>query len=317
MPQRLHEEPREVAAGAVTALERLFRSEDPRLHADVVSKGFLHVLIQRDQDVDHAPARHRVARARALDELGEFRAERPRTEVRLEVALEGRGVHEREVLGVLLQEEVERIDDGHLRDQVHLEDELGRGLLKDQPRLVVSEGILLPVEKVRVRLDAQGVRDDGRPAVRRGPEPHDVRRGVDRPIVAVTTRMVERDADAHGVPTVPPPSLRPRFVRGRGRWGLVQRRRDEVRATRCCHPCRPKAEGPHGCRGFAGGVGSFASLLRNIRRWGLQGDEVKAQVLGGAFEVGHNTLAVVGLVPVLTFFDEGLAVLEHAVDEHG
>ena len=49
-----------------------------------------------------------------------------------------------------------------------------------------------------------------------------------------------------------------------GRHGLVKRRGDELNATRCCHP-EAKAEGPHGCRGFAAGVGSFASLRMTAR----------------------------------------------------
>ena len=132
-------------------------------------------------------------------------------QVGLEVAPERGRVDEREVLGLLLEEEVERIDDRHVGDEVDLEHQLGRVLRKDEARLVVAERILLPVEEVRLRLDAQRVRDDRRAAVRRGAQANDVRRGADRPVVAVASRMVQRDADAQGGLTLSDPALPCRF----------------------------------------------------------------------------------------------------------
>ncbi len=81
-------------------------------------------------------------------------------QVRLEVAPQRGRVDEREVLGLLLEEEVERVDDRHVGDEVDLEHQLGRVLRKDEARLVVAERILLPVEEVRLRLHAERVGDD-------------------------------------------------------------------------------------------------------------------------------------------------------------
>ncbi len=51
----------------------------------------------------------------------------------------------------------------------------------------------------------------GRAAVRRGTQAHDVRRGADGAVVGVASRMVQRDADAQGGPTLSDPALRCRF----------------------------------------------------------------------------------------------------------
>jgi hypothetical protein len=106
-------------------------------------------------------------------------------------------VRERVLLRVTLDEEVERVDGRHLGDQVDLDGQLARRLREGQPRLVIAERILLPVEEVLLRLDAQRIAGDHRPAVRRRPQADDVRRERDRPVVAVPRGVRERDSDRH------------------------------------------------------------------------------------------------------------------------
>ena len=76
-------------------------------------------------------------------------------------------VGERELLGVRLEEEVERIDDRHLGHQIHLEREASGRLGNDEPRQEVSLRVLLPVDEVLLRLDSQRVTRHRRTAVRR------------------------------------------------------------------------------------------------------------------------------------------------------
>ena len=65
-----------------------------------------------------------------------------------EVRPQRRLVAERHGLGVLLEEEVERVDDRHLGDQVDDDVQLGGALREDQPGQVVAVGVLLPVDEV-------------------------------------------------------------------------------------------------------------------------------------------------------------------------
>jgi hypothetical protein len=71
--EHLHEQPGEVAARAVAAVQGLFGREDARLHPDVVLQLALDAPVQVDQDVDGPAPRAGVLRANALDEVGEER----------------------------------------------------------------------------------------------------------------------------------------------------------------------------------------------------------------------------------------------------
>jgi hypothetical protein len=55
---------------------------------------------------------------------------------------------ERKTVGVGLDEEIERIDHGHLGDEVDLDLELGGLLRKDEARQPVAVRILLPVHEM-------------------------------------------------------------------------------------------------------------------------------------------------------------------------
>ena len=56
------------------------------------------------------------------------------------------------------EEEIERVVDRHLDDEVDRDLEFARLLGEDQPRLVVRERVLLPVDEVLGRLDPQRIR---------------------------------------------------------------------------------------------------------------------------------------------------------------
>ncbi len=66
---------------------------------------------------------------------------------------EGFVVAERIVLRARLEEEIERIEDRHLRDQIHFDGELGGRFGKDEAREIVGLRILLPVDEVVLGLD--------------------------------------------------------------------------------------------------------------------------------------------------------------------
>ena len=106
-------------------------------------------------------------------------------QVRLKFLGDARLVGERVLLGFGLEEEVERIDDRHLGDEIDLRRELAGLLREDDPGEVVAERILLPVEEMPGRVDAQRVAQDRRAAVRRRPQPDDLRPQRRRAVVAV------------------------------------------------------------------------------------------------------------------------------------
>jgi hypothetical protein len=125
-PQDRHEEPARVAAGAEGHGERVTRcldadfeprrvgdvGVDRRVHCDkhVVDPQCAVAGEQRSDDrVD--PGVDCVWRSGT-------RVGGDAVQVRLEVALQVRRVGERVAFGVLLDEEVERVDDGHVRDEV-------------------------------------------------------------------------------------------------------------------------------------------------------------------------------------------------------
>ena len=108
-------------------------------------------------------------------------------------------VAERKVLGVRLEEEVERVVDGHLGDQVDLDAELAHLLREREPRDVVALRILLPVEEVLGWRDALRIGQDRRAAVRRRTQADELRRQCDRPVVAVVRHVVKGDVDAQGI----------------------------------------------------------------------------------------------------------------------
>ena len=106
----------------------------------------LQALVQLDQEIDRsrvaarAMPREVVARSAASAAA----ARRYGASSRSSPAL----VAERELLGVRLEEEVERVEHRHLGDQVDLDAQLARALREDQARQVVGLRVLLPVDEV-------------------------------------------------------------------------------------------------------------------------------------------------------------------------
>ena len=116
---------------------------------------------------------------------------------RLQFVVERRVVRERELLRVRFEEEIERVEHRHLRDQIHLDQELAGRFRENEPGEVVGLRILLPVDEVLLRRDAERVAQDAGAAVRRGPQPDDLRPERDGPVVAVVRPVVEGDVNGH------------------------------------------------------------------------------------------------------------------------
>ena len=165
-----------------------------RLHADRVADVALQALVQLDEEVD-GPRRRLVAHR--LQPLPHAPPGRLDVEVRLQILAQAALVDERNLLRVGLQEEVERIAHGHVGDEIDVDEESIDLLGKHDAREEVAVRILLPVQKVAFRLDAQRVAQHGRAAVRRGPQANDLRAHLHGAVVLVTSPMVQGDVEGH------------------------------------------------------------------------------------------------------------------------
>jgi hypothetical protein len=200
------EQPAGVAAGA----ERRGQCVAGRLDADLEPGRVRDVRVDRLVDRDeHVDDPHRaVAPQQRLDHRGDpgvdgvrarvVRVGRDAVQVRLEVALEVVRVGEGVVLRVLLDEEVERVHDRHVGDEVDDDLQLGGRLREHDARHVVAERVLLPVEEVVLGDDRERVGGDRRPGVRRGAQPDRV--GADRHRARERVRglVPQRHLDGHG-----------------------------------------------------------------------------------------------------------------------
>ncbi len=149
------------------------------------------VAVEVDDEVDGARLRPVEGVEKGL-KAGAGRLGRP---VDDEVGLEVLAVVERPVLGRLLDEEVERIVDRHVGDDVHLDLELGHEFRKDVAGEPVAVRVLLVVHEMPGRRHLQRMRDDAGAAVGRRTEPDDLGTQRHRPVVSVVRQVMDRGAD--------------------------------------------------------------------------------------------------------------------------
>ena len=196
--ERLHEQPARVPTRAAAPLERLLGRLHARLHADEIADVARRTAVQADEEIRRGDAPRPDLAPRGVEPGGESRAGRLGRQVGRQLVGQLLGVRERVVLGVLLDEEVERIDHGHAGDEVDRERQVARRLGKHEARDPVAVRILLPVDEVPLRRDAQRVGRDRGARVRRGPQPHLVGRQRHRHVERVDRLVVQCNADRHG-----------------------------------------------------------------------------------------------------------------------
>jgi hypothetical protein len=151
-------------------------------------------MVEADEKVDRA----NVARAGVDDEVGEFARGRLPLQVGRELAGERGLVADGLPFGLGLDEEVERVDGGHLGDEIDREANFLARLREDEAREVVAVGVLLPIQEMRLRLDLERITQDRRAAVRGRAEADDVRLNRHEPVVAVLRDVVQGNSDGHG-----------------------------------------------------------------------------------------------------------------------
>ena len=195
MSQNLNQQPGAVAARAAGQLQGFLTRLDTGLHADVVFERLPDLLIEVDQKV--------LGRAglaiHFLQQGHQQRAGFRQFAIRHQFLGELFVVFERVFGGVFLQKEIKRVDHGHVRDHLHFNVEVCGLLRKHQPGQIVAERVLLPVDEMLLRQDAQRITQNRRAAVRGGAQAQDMRRHVDGPVVLIVGLVANGDADSHGL----------------------------------------------------------------------------------------------------------------------
>ena len=195
--QQLHQQPAAVAAGAAGVAQGLLGRLHARLHADQIADVVLQFLVDAHQEVDGA--------LRLAIDLAEVVAQQRRVRLGGQVGRQflrhQRVVLEREILGAGFEEEIERVVDRHFHHQVDRHLEPGGLLRENQPRLVIGEGVLLPVDEMLRRLDLERIGDDGAARMRGGPQTHHLGAQLHRPVVAVVGDVVQCGVDGHALDT--------------------------------------------------------------------------------------------------------------------
>ena len=200
----LHKKPRAVATRSQSLPQRLVRRLHSRFHADRVGNVAAQPRVQPDQKVDHSQAVGRRGGKRAHPRVEEWGVGFDR-QVGRKVSTQCRVVGERIGLCFVVDEEIERVDDGHVGDQIDDNLQLAGHLGKHVASEVVPERVLLPVHEMVRRRDLQRVRTDGCATVRRRAQPHHMRGKMDRSVKPVDRAVLDRDVDTHAVASASAP----------------------------------------------------------------------------------------------------------------
>ena len=162
LTQDLHQQPGAVAARPRAFLQGFFRGLHPRFHAHQVADVLLQALVEGDQEIVDRLRVGKNGLARRRDPFAQQGAGFVGLQIGAQLHRQLRRIGEGKLLGVLLDEKVEGVDDGHVRHQVDRELQ-GAGLFrKDETADVVAVRVLLPIDKVFLRRHRQRVRQDRR-----------------------------------------------------------------------------------------------------------------------------------------------------------
>ena len=134
-------------------------------------------------------------RGRRLQVFRKLWARRLLAEIRRQLFIELARIDERIVRRHRIDEEIERIDDRHVGQQVDRDAELGGPFRKYEARQPVSVRILLPIHEVLGRRHLERIAADGRAGVGRGPEPDDLGSERNRAVVSIPGDVLETDED--------------------------------------------------------------------------------------------------------------------------
>ena len=201
LTQDRHQQPGRIAARTDSAAQCEIGRLHAGFHPHAVGDVGVDRAVERDQEVDGAgprgdreildPRRGEFTRAGSLGDVVD------RLQVRLEVVGQRFGIGEADLLGIFLDEEVERVDHLQICDQADRDGQCAGPGRKDQPGEEVPEGVLLPVHEVVGGLHLHRVGLDRSARMRRGPEPDHMRIDLDEAVERVAGAMLQGHLDTH------------------------------------------------------------------------------------------------------------------------
>ena len=193
IPQRLHQQPARIAARALLVRQRFLGRPDAGLEPHDVADRLLHPRVQRDEKVD-GDLRRAVDPAH---EIGEQRPGRLRLHVDRQIVAQIFGVGEGRGHCRFLDEEVERVVDRHVGDEVDFDLQLGHRLGEDEAGEVVAVGVLLQVDEVLGRRHPQRVAQDLGLGMRRRLQANNLGLEDDRAVIFIVREVVDGRLDRH------------------------------------------------------------------------------------------------------------------------
>ncbi len=166
---------------------------DAWLHPDQIADRLPQRRIEIDEKINDAD--------RALGQAREIgrkaRAERFGIEVGRELRLQFGLISEGKLLGIGLDEKIERVRYREFGGQIDLDLELRHFVRKDEPRLPIAMRVLLPVHEMFRRRHLQRIGGDFGAAVRRRAQPDGLRLKHDRPVVFIVSDVMDGGGNGH------------------------------------------------------------------------------------------------------------------------
>src|SRR5436190_16650445 len=185
--ENLNKKPCRITARTTSRFDCLIRRVDTAFPSNQVTNLALHSLVQISKEVCGS----KTVAVNRSKKITENRTEWCGLKKRLQFVFVPGFVAEWESFRVGLEKKIEWIDRCQLCSQVDLEKEPRRLSGEYESRQKVAGRILLPVDEMFFRFDAQRVVWDASSSMRRGVQPHELRRQRNRPIVVVRRFVIQ------------------------------------------------------------------------------------------------------------------------------
>ena len=193
-PKHLHQQPRRIPTRPTQPFQRLLA----RLHSMLQPHRIAHAIAHLRRHVSHKRDSMLWPRRNLFQKRFEQRPRRFQRTIRFKIPRHLRRILKWKVLKPRIQEERERINRRHVRDQRHVHNQLASLARKDHTRQMIAQRIELPMQNMMRRRQRQRVLRDRRLTVRSRPQLDHLRTQRDLPFIAIRRSMMQFDVNTHG-----------------------------------------------------------------------------------------------------------------------